>query len=187
MRHVIHVCLVPSYDIVICVSWDWAGVNFLPWWPKLFPPMSCWARKLFPAFGKFEASLVRFLAPRRPSPTKPTSCRAESGRSKSPLLARAGKEEGVRKWTRLPSSFPNAGKSFLACKHTGKVLVKIEKYLPVQKHTLESGGKTNTWMGILGFWSSLEVISTEITILAKSYQCWDNQTPGSSPEQNPMS
>ena len=36
--------------------------------------------------------------------------------SKSPLLARAGEDEGARKRTRLASSFPNAGKSFLAWK-----------------------------------------------------------------------
>ena len=32
------------------------------------------------------------------------------------LLARASKEEGARKWTRLASSFPNAGNSCLAWK-----------------------------------------------------------------------
>ena len=50
-------------------------------------------------------------------------------RSKSPLLVRAGEEEGARKLTRLASSFPNAGTSFLAWKRLrGKVLVE---YLPL--------------------------------------------------------
>jgi len=38
----------------------------------------------------------------------------KKGISKSPLLVRAGEEEGARKQTRPTSSFPNAGKSFLA-------------------------------------------------------------------------
>ena len=45
------------------------------------------------------------------------TARVNEGRrvsSKSPSLARASKEEGERKRTRLASSFPNAGKSFLA-------------------------------------------------------------------------
>jgi len=51
--------------------------------------------------------------------------------SKSPLLARAGEEEGARKRTRLDTSFPNAGETFLAWKrHRGKVLVTMEEYLP---------------------------------------------------------
>jgi len=40
-----------------------AGVNILPWAPKLFPRCLFQARKIFPAFGKLDASLVRFLAP----------------------------------------------------------------------------------------------------------------------------
>ena len=47
------------------------------------------------------------------------TARVNEGRrvsSKSPSLARAGKEEGARKLTRLASSFPDGGKSILAGK-----------------------------------------------------------------------
>jgi len=64
--------------------------------------------------------------------------------SECPLLGRAGKDEGARKQTRLASSFPNAGKSFLAFKrHLAKVLVTMEEYLPLVSVILfHLGGET---------------------------------------------
>ena len=53
--------------------------------------------------------------------TDDETARVNEGRrvsSKSPSLARAGKEEGARKLTRLASSFPDGGKSILAGKKT---------------------------------------------------------------------